>query len=78
MAKTNAERQAAWRLRRTDRTQRLETEINDLKQKLEQALYENEVLRAQLDLVTKPAPKPSKRSSRRFLYPSLRRQRQAP
>jgi hypothetical protein len=74
MAKTNAERQAAWRLRRTDKTQRLETEIDDLKQQLEQALNENEVLRAQLDLVTKP----SKRSSRRFLYPSLRRQRQTP
>jgi hypothetical protein len=52
MAKTNAERQAAWRVRRAQQvhatTQRLEAQLEDLKQRLAQALDENEVLRAQL------------------------------
>ena len=49
MALTNAERQARWQQRRKDRTQRLEAEINDLKQQLAQAQHEIEVLRVKLD-----------------------------
>jgi hypothetical protein len=37
-----------------DRTQRLEAEINDLKQQLAQAQHEIEVLRAQLDEAIAP------------------------
>jgi outer membrane protein TolC len=72
MALTNAERQARWRQRRKDRTQRLEAEINDLKQQLAQAQHEIEVLRAQLDeaIARKPSPKRGGDPLARFLYPS--------
>ena len=77
MALTNAERQARWQQRRKDRTQRLEIEINDLKQQLAQAQREIEMLRAQLDEAMAPKPAPKRRGEplARFLYPTLRRQR---
>jgi phage shock protein A len=80
MAKTNAERQAAWRVRRAQQvhatTQRLEAQLEDLKQRLAQALDENEVLRAQLAEAI--APKRARRRGddlARFLWPSPRRPR---
>ena len=77
MALTNAERQARWQQRRKDRTQRLEADINDLKQQLAQAQHEIVVLRDQLNEAMAPKPAPKRRGDRlaRFLYPTPRRQR---
>ena len=79
MALTNAERQARWQQRRKDRTQRLEAEINDLKQQLAQAQHEIEVLRTKLAealaMAPKPAPKRRGDPLARFLYPTRRQQR---
>ena len=77
MALTNAERQARWQQRRKDRTQRLEAEINDLKQQLAQAQHEIEVLRVKLDEAMAPKPAPKRRGDplARFLYPTRRQQR---
>jgi hypothetical protein len=81
MAKTNAERQAAWRVRRAQQvhatTQRLEAQLEDLKQRLAQALDENEVLRAQLAEAIAPQARARRRSDdlARFLWPSPRQPR---